>query len=87
MTQLGIAGAQTPKQVTITERLSSARASLRNSHQRLSNAAGRAGLLPPMPPAAEKDAPENSDLNGIVLDIEHLCERLTQDCCEVEKIA
>jgi hypothetical protein len=51
------------------------------------SAAGRAGVLPPVPQSAEKAVPESADLTGIVADIEGLCEFLLQDCCEVEKIA
>ena len=93
MAQLGVVGAgagivaPTPKQLTITERLANVREALRNSHGRLNSAVSRAGLLVPTPTAGEKPAQETSDLNSIVLDIEHLCEKLTQDCSEVEKIA
>ena len=89
MTQLGVVGnaPQAPKQVTITERLISVRVALRGAHQRLDSTAARAGLLTPTPQTAGKDQPECSDLHGIVGDLENLCERLMQDCNEVEKIA
>jgi hypothetical protein len=82
----GSAG-QIQKQPTLTERLMEARSRLRNTHGRLMSAAGRAGVLPPVPQSAEKAVPESADLTGIVADIEGLCEFLLQDCCEVEKIA
>ena len=89
MTQLGVVGnaPQAPKQMTITERLISVRIALRSTHQRIDTAAARAGLLSPTPETAKKDAPECNDLNGVVQDIEYLCERLAQDCSEMEKIA
>lgn len=85
MAQLQAAGGAA-KVMTITERLSGVRGGLRNSHNRIVSAASRAGLLEPLPPASTKEAPENSDLNNIVRDIEHLCELLVQDCSEIEKI-
>lgn len=76
-----------PKVSTITERLINARGQLRNAHGRLYQSASRAGLLTPTPSKDQTAAPECSDLNGVVQDIEHLCEMLVQDCSEVEKIA
>ena len=86
MAQLqAVSGAE--RQQTVTDRLIKARSSLRNSHGRLSSVASRAGLLTPTPTGVTKEAPECADLNGVVLDIEHLCEMITQYCAEVEKIA